>query len=715
MILAPNGKVRTAVWICAVATVTFLAYSNTFDVPFIFDDRPRITENAAIQQLWPLSGPMTDSNRPFGMITFAINYALHGYEVWGYHATNLAIHILAGLTLFGIVRRTLSRGELALRYQASATPLAFAVALLWLVHPLNTQAVTYIIQRLESLMGLCYLLTLYCFIRAQDSPKRAAPWYIASVCICALGMGVKEVMVTAPIMVLWYHRAFVAKSWKTLFLGPARFYYSALFATWVVLAWAMLRNHTEYESGAIGVVKGITPIEYLLSQAGVITHYLKLSVWPNGQCLDYGWPVARTAGEILPPILFIGTLSVATLWAIFRYPRWGFLGGWFFVTLGPTSSVVPIVDLAFEQRMYLPLMAIIALFVFAAGSAFAYMADHRYLSEKRARWIIAVTVALLTLQLSALTWGRNEDFRNEISLWQDTIAKAPRNPRAYYNLARIKQGLGDFAEAENLYQETIRLNPDDPQAYSNLGDVLKDQGKLKSAIDQYHKAISLWPTFADAYNNLGSTLFADGKYDLAGEQFRQAIHLRPDFADAYSNLSNVLKLQGKSKEAIELCREAIRRRPDLPEAYNNLGNVLLAEGTPELAEDQYRKAVQVKPNFAEAYHNLGHSLLAQGKFDLAAIALTEAVRLRPNDAEAYHKLGHSLHAQGKHADAITMYSQAIRLKPDFAEAYHNRSIVYFDLREYDQAWAGVNAARKLGLTPPEGYLQALSNASGRSE
>lgn len=214
-----------------------LAYHNSLFTPFVFDDSVSITLNRTIRHLWPVWEALLPPHRtglpvegrPVVNFTLAVNYALGGVTPWGYHALNLAIHILAGLTLFGIARRTLLRPAMSGRFGAEATSLALAIALLWTVHPLQTEAVTYVVQRAESLMGLFYLLTMYCFIRGVES-RWPGRWYALSVAACLLGMGSREVMVSAPLMVLFYDRTFVAGSfpeaWKRrwwLYRGwPAR-------------------------------------------------------------------------------------------------------------------------------------------------------------------------------------------------------------------------------------------------------------------------------------------------------------------------------------------------------------------------------------------------------------------------------------------------------------------------------------------------------------
>ena len=308
-----------------------LCYANSFSGPFVFDGVRCIVQNPAIRRLWPPWAPMIDTQRPIVAWTFAVNYALGGTKTWGYHAVNLAVHLAAALALFGVVRHTLSSGRLAARFAGAASGLALAATVLWLVHPLQTESVTYVYQRYESLAGLFMLLTLYGFIRAQDSPA-AKGWYAASVVCCLLAAASKEVAVAAPVLVLWYDRALVASSWREL-VRRRWAYYAGLAATWLALAGLMASQaHKLADSGVLAGANA-TPWQYAATQPGVIAHYLRLCFWPTGLCLDNGWPVAAAAGEIIPPLLLLGVLAAATVWAIFRRPEWSFLGAWGFLIL----------------------------------------------------------------------------------------------------------------------------------------------------------------------------------------------------------------------------------------------------------------------------------------------------------------------------------------------------------------------------------------------
>ena len=295
-----------------IALATVVAYENSFRGPFVFDDRASISENATIRHLWPIWKPLFPPNlhgetvggRPLLNFSLALNYAASGFEVWSYHVGNLAIHLLAALLLFGVVRRTLLLPGLGEQWNGAATPLALVVALLWAVHPLQTESVTYIVQRAESLVGLFYLLTLYCVIRgASSSPW----WYAAAVAACALGMASKEIMVSAPLIVLLYDRAFLAGSFRDAWRRRWGLYL-ALATTWLLLGWLAISAGNRGGSAGFGV--GMSAWAYLCTQFGAIAHYLRLSFWPHPLVLDYGIDTAHGAVEIVPYAVVVGRLRL---------------------------------------------------------------------------------------------------------------------------------------------------------------------------------------------------------------------------------------------------------------------------------------------------------------------------------------------------------------------------------------------------------------------
>src|SRR5580704_13655353 len=362
----PVAPVRTpsvhpALFPLLIVAAGAATYWNSLGGPFIWDDQIAIVTNRTIQHLWPLSDALRPpretpvAGRPIVNLSFAINYAMGGLSETGYHIANIAVHIICALLLFGIVRRTLEKRSGGV-FHADAT--ALIASLLWMLHPLQSDAVDYITQRTESLMALFFLLTLYCAIRARRAgPAQTVKWHLASILACACGTASKESMVTAPAIVLLYDRAFEFDS-----IGEAirarKNLYAGLAATWLelgALEWGQPRS-------TVGTSTTVSGWIYLLNQVQMIARYLRLSVWPGPLVLDYGLPRAVAIRDVIPAALVVMPLLIASGVAVVRWPRIGFLAATFFLTLAPTSSVIPITsEVGAERRMYLPFAALAVL------------------------------------------------------------------------------------------------------------------------------------------------------------------------------------------------------------------------------------------------------------------------------------------------------------------------------------------------------------------
>jgi tetratricopeptide (TPR) repeat protein len=572
---------------------------------------------------------MIGTTRPIVGWSFALNYALGGTNTWGYHAVNLAIHVAAALVLFGIVRRSLSSGRLAARFATAAWGIALAVALLWLLHPVQTQSVTYIYQRYESLMGLFILLTLYGFIRAQDAshPNR---WYVASAACCLLAVTSKEVAAVAPLLVLWYDRALVASSWREIVRRRGA-YYAGLAGTWPILAALMLSQAHKFADAGVLVVKNLTPWQYAMSQPGVIAHYLRLCFWPTGLCLDYGWPVAATAVAILPPLLLIVTLLALTAWAIFRWPEWSFLGAWFFLILAPTSSVFPIRDLAFEHRMYLPLAAVIAGVVIGGYVVGQKIVGRGRISLSAMQVVGGALVLCAAMAFGVLTSDRNLDYRTDLSIWQDTLAKAPGNERVHNNLGLALVNSGRFDEALAQFRKALEITPEYAEAHNNLGGILFRNSLIDEALAQFRKALEITPEYAEARVNLGAALLGRGEIDAAIAQYNQALEIRPDFAEAHYNLALALTKCGRLDEAVFHYQKAVEIDPDYADAHNNLGLALTNCGRLDEAISHYQKALELRPDHAKAGRNLIVAQSLREGIRKALAGRRGLLRSRPDD------------------------------------------------------------------------------------
>ncbi len=662
-------------WLIVLVGLT--AYHNSLSGEFVFDDQYAIVKNSLLRQLWPPIW-MSSTTRPFTNFTFALNYAFGGLHVVGYHLLNLSIHLFAALVLYGIVRRTLSGPLLKSRYGSASAGLALATALIWLVHPLQTESVTYIVQRAESLTGLFYLLTLYCVIRSVDVAS-GLRWALAAVGACALGMMSKPIMATAPLTVLLYDCVFICRSFAetlrrrwTLYLGLA--------ATWLILS-LLLSGPPESLQGAGFHIEKFTPAAYILTQPGVILHYLRLAFWPRPLCLDYPWPAAKSFGAIVPPALALTAAFFMMLWALRRKPALGFLGIWFFLILMPTSSFIPLDDPIAEHRMYLSLAALAVLAVVGGWELL-----FRFVPETRIRRVFSACAAgVLVAALSGMTIQRNLIYQNETSLWNSVLEQYPNSVRGHTNLGEALFRQGKITEAVVHYKEALRLKPDHANAHYNLGLALNKQGKFQEASVHYMEALRLRPGDPDTYNNLGENLIQQRRFSEAVEPLVKAVQLQPKNASAHNNLGIALSQQGQLAEAVVHYKEALRLKPDYTKAHNNLGLALEKQGKFQEASVHYMETLRLKPDDADTYSNLGESLIQQGRFSEAVEPLVKTVRLQPKNASAHNNLGIALSQQGQLAEAVVHYQEALQLEPNMADTHYNLGLVLAKQSKFKEA------------------------------
>jgi tetratricopeptide (TPR) repeat protein len=706
---APGRKLWAAAALIIVALCA--AYANSFHGPFIFDDTPSIVENQSIRHLGSLQvlaappDAVTTTGRPVVNLSLAVNYAVGGLAVEGYHIANLAIHILAALVLFVLVRRTLLLPALSARFGADATGLALSVALLWAVHPLQTESVTYIVQRAEAIVGLFYLLTLYCFLRGATAARGSA-WYAAAVGACALGMASKEVMVSAPFLAVLFDRTFIAGSLKESLRRRWRLWL-ALASTWLLLA--LLHHMSRNRGGSAGFGLGITAWAYARTQFGCIVHYLRLAFWPNPLVLDYGYPIARTPAEIVPYAVAVLALAAVTVAGVASRAKWGVLGAWVLAILAPSSSIVPLPgQTEAEHRMYLPLAAVVALVVLLA-----YRASVRL--GLQSRRVMLVVVLALAAVLGRGTYLRNRDYQSELSIWNHTVQNCPLNDRAYLSRGSAYWASGRLDAALSDYDRCIALNPRYAKAYIGRGNVLGEMGRYDEALKDYERALRLKPDLADAHNGRGSVLAYQGRFDEAIGEFNRAIALEPDFAQAHYNRATAFDAKGDLETAIASYDRTIQLRPDHAKAYNGRGSDHDSMGRLDAAIRDYNRAIELRPDLAEAYSNRCSALDVKGQNDAAIKDCDKAIALRPDFAEAYTNRGNALQSRGQYAAAVEDYDRAIELKPTFVAAYQDRAIAHSRIQAYDKAWADVRKVRELGATPTPSLVEELTRTSGRSE
>lgn len=601
------------------------AYANSLTGAFVFDDQSSVVENQSIRQLWPLGAVLLPPpeagicGRPLANLTMALNYALHGLDVRGYHAANLAIHLAAALALFALVRETLRTPGLIGRFGAAATPLALGTAALWALHPLQTATVTYISQRVEALMALFYLLTLLAVARAAAGPARL--WTPLAVAFCALGMASKEVMITAPVAALLYDRCFLAGSFAEALRRRWRLH-GGLAATWLLLAYLM--SQAQLAERGIGYALGVSSFDYALAESRAVWTYLHLALWPHPLVFDYGWAFVSGVREAAPYLAVVIPLVGLAAWCLWRHPALGFPAAGFFLVLAPSSSIAPIIQQPIaENRVYLPLAGLAALTVIGLHAL------------GRRAWLGSLVAAAV---LGTLTAARNLDYRTPLTLWSDTVAKRPDNARARNNLGSALLADQRLDEAAREFATAARLQPSYPEPRLNLGLTYLRAGRPDLARPWLEAADALRPSASEIHTALGETAHASGQAAEAARWFESALRLNPADARARTNLSVVQLQLGDLAGALASATEAVRRQPDLPEARYNLGNALVRAQRPADAVREYEQAIRLRPDFARAHHNLGTAWLLLGRPEAAIASFEAALRLRPDYEEARRNL-----------------------------------------------------------------------------
>ncbi len=681
-----------------ITMTALLIYSNTFSSPFHFDDESKIVGNYKLKDLanlWPPSGL-----RYIGYLSFALNYYFGQLDVFGYHLVNITIHIINGLLVWWLVLLTFktplmeeSNGFSRLKYF-----IALVSALIFISHPVQTQAVTYIVQRFTSLATLFYLLALVLYIKgrllnqstkniSQNSDQKerninsikSVLYYLASVISAVLAMETKEISFTLPFIIVLYEITFFSTSNPGLRTpNLKRLYLLVPFLITLLIIPLSLLKADKPLGDIIGELREaaqeteqIPRGVYLLTQFKVIVTYIRLLFLPINQNLDYDYPIYHSLNlQVFFSLLFLLLIFGIAVYLFYvshsryrglRIIAFGIF--WFFITLSVESSIIPIRDVINEHRLYLPSVGAVLAFV----STVFYVFDYTKLARSS---LLATCLLLLVtaVPLGIAAYNRNFVWNDKAALWEDVVRKSPNKYRGYNNLGLVYYNQRRLEEAIKEYSNALKLKPDDPDVYINLGNAYAKQGRSKEAIKEYSNALKLKPDDPVAHNSLGNANANQGHLDEAIKEYTNALKLKPDYPEAHYNLGLVYYNQGHLEEAIKEYSTALKLKPDYPDAYTNLGLVYYNQGRLEDAILEYINALKLKPDLPEAHHNLGIVYYNRGQIDDAIKEYTTALKLKPDFPEAHLYLGNSYKLKGLQDEARKQFEMALKLRPDFTEA-----------------------------------------------
>src|SRR5215471_16936018 len=559
--------------LASLALLVLCIYSNTFEAPFVLDDDMNILNNHPIRMTTlTIEGVRKaifnsyNAQRPLAIISFALNYYFNGYNVAGYHIVNILIHIIDGIFLYIFFKTTL---HLPLLHFKDTTPewIAGFTVLIWLVHPLHTQSVTYIVQRMNSLAAMFYILAMLLYAKARLSVASRQQWVLFARCILAgiLALGSKEIALTLPFFLLlyeWYFFQDLSFVWfKRYFLS-----FGGFLILLVLLVWAYMGTDALHNILFVAGDFDFTLTERVLTEFRVVIVYLRLLLWPHPSQLniDYDFPLSHSLFDPITTLFAIGTIIGAMGLALYLAKKERLLSFcilWFFGNLVIESSVI-MLDILFEHRTYLPSMLL---------SLLAVMLVVRYI---KLPWLQIVGLCTVALVYSVWTYERNSVWANEVTLWRDCVEKSPYKARPHTNLGYALMRQGKIEEAVYHYSEALRIAPNYALAHNNLGDALARQNKVAEAVRQYTEALRLHPDYAEAHNNLGNALMDAGKVEEAVSHYTKALQLSPNSALFHNNLGSALASQGRAEEAVRSYNEALRLNPNYTLARNNLERAL---------------------------------------------------------------------------------------------------------------------------------------------
>ncbi|MEW5734321.1 MAG: tetratricopeptide repeat protein [Thermodesulfobacteriota bacterium] len=598
---AKGGRGAVFFWTICYAVLGATIYAGTLHAPFIFDDTHNILGNRSIRSLSPLSElffpsqAMGISGRPLVNASFALNYAVSGLAPWSYHAGNIAIHVIAACFLFGILRLMLSEAGPERMFGESRNLLAGLCGLLWLSHPIQTEAVTYVTNRCESLMGMLLLGTFYFSLKGWRATRRW-PWHMLALVCFFLGVGVKEVIAAAPVLVFLYQVAILRVSpGRALRSSPLLY---AGFATGLAaLFWLLSRGGT---TTALGT-SPYTRWQYFSTQPAVLFHYLFQSFWPNHLCFDWKWPVSGTRDFVLYGA-GIAALLALTVAGLVRRSLAGFAGAWFFLILAPTSSVVPLVKIACDYRMYLPLAAVVSLAVLSGYAGVRRLG--RRMPEgsgrSRAEAALFILVLLAGFGLAGMSVLRNRVFSSSLDLWADTARKDPGNERARISLGKELNIAGKPREAIAEFQAALAADPDNYYALSDLASSYMKLGEPEKALFFVNRALTVHPSVPDIHYAAGNILARLGDMARAERHFATAVSISPYFTLAWLNWGNCRMAAGDPERALALYRKADEIEPGRADVHYNMAMALVRLGRAQEARTEAERALAIDPGYGRA-------------------------------------------------------------------------------------------------------------------
>ena len=685
--------------ILIIIVLGIIIYSDTFKCAFQFDDFNNIVDNVRIRNLADIKAWWNFyPTRPVSVFTFALNYHFDQYNVTWYHVVNLIIHLINSLLVWEMVRLIFASPGMKLNTLFQyRKPIALFTALLFVSHPLATQSVTYIVQRMASLAAMFYLSSLVLYIKGRLTETKRINRFLlftGAFIFAILAVLSKENAFTLPFAIMLFELCFLQQKFPRINFRDYRVITGIIILAAFICIIPFKLSFRVFNTipPSLGHAYTVTPLNYLMTQFRVITTYIRLLLVPVNQMVDYDYPLSESLFEIktITSLLFLLAILAGGI-VLYRKNRILSFGiFWFFLALSVESSIIPISDVIIEHRTYLPSIGIFLLF-----TASLYL-----LIPRKNIFFTAVILTAIVIVNSFLAYERNKVWKDELSLWTDNVEKTPANSRPWVNLGKAKSHEGNIAGGLEAYNKAIQCNPGYADAWFNRGvskSVLKDN---KGAIDDYTKAISLEPNYEKAYVNRGGVKAILYDYKGSVEDYLKALKEVPGNPTTLFNCALAYQNLNDFPDAIKYYSLAISNQPGFIEAYLRRASVYEAIHDEDAAIKDYTKAISIEPGNFQPYFLCGSLFYNTAKFEQAIAYFTRAIEIRPSPEACFYR-GKAFVRIGKYKEAIAGFTQAISANPNYFDAYFEKALAEFTIEDYDGAIRDFSGA--IRLNPQYGF------------
>ena len=585
--------------IAAIVAWGLIVYSNTYHSEFQYDDNSSIINNLSIRDLsnYTNIAPWLSlaNGRHLAYLTLALNFHWGALNTYGYHIFNIITHILCGISVFWLILLTFKTQVMRnLDISKYSKYIALFGASLFVGHPIQTQGVTYIVQRMTSMATLFYILSLCMYVKGRirhiEHKKLVIPiiYYVGAYICFVLAMWSKEIVYTLPIAMIMFELFFIRdKEYKL---------YTKYIITAIILVIAGVLYKLISGIPTTETIK-FTRSEYLMTQFRVLVTYIRLLFIPYNQNVDYEFAISHTLLDLptLGSLLILIGIVIGGVFFFKKYRLLSFGIFWFFLTQSIESSIFPITDIIFEHRLYLSMFGFVLFFV----SLFYY-----FVIQKKSHRFVVLSLLLIIAAYSYAAYARNKIWETNFTLFSDVIAKSPHKARPYYGRAKIYNDLKQYPEAIADCNKSLENDPRCAEAYNNRGMALAllNRDNYPKAFADFDSALSIQPLYPDAMQNLANMFFLVGNYDSAIVKFN-------NFIQAYSNAVG---------------------------GYNGLGASYMNKNMLDSAIVNLDKGIKITTENAQLYFNRGLAYSKKNQFNNAMLDFNSSLTVDPNNGEVYY-------------------------------------------------------------------------------